>query len=70
MNLREVRLFEAMPVERLAARLGIPPRSVVGCEAAPLRNLSLGIIIEHCEAMGLKVQLRVTRPDGTQEPLV
>lgn len=69
MNLRQLRLFEGVHVETLAKRLKVTSGTVQGREAAPIRNLPLGDIIEHAEALGLKVQVVVTRPDGSKETL-
>jgi len=69
MNLRQLRLFEGVRVEALAKRLKVTPSTVQGREAAPIRNLPLGDIIERAAALGLEVQVVVTRPDGSKETL-
>jgi hypothetical protein len=69
MNLRQLRLHEGVHVETLAKRLNVTPSAVLGREAAPLRNLPLGTILEHCTALGLEVQVIATRRDGSKEPI-
>ena len=69
MNLKQLRQFEGMHAETLAKRLGTRPSMVLNRESAPLRNLPLGDIITHCEGMGLKLQLVITRADGSKDSL-
>jgi hypothetical protein len=55
--------------ESVAKRLGSTASSVRGREAAPLRNLPLGTVIAHCEAMGGRVELHLVLPDGTRKEI-
>jgi hypothetical protein len=69
LNLRQLRLHFGLHAETLAKRLHITPRSVAGNEAAPLRNLPLGVVLDHCKAIGADVGLFMIRTDGTREPI-
>jgi hypothetical protein len=69
MNLRQLRFHMGLSVESLAKRLQVVPKTVASRESAPLTNIPLGVVLDHCRATGAEVGLFMIHPDGTKEPI-